>query len=547
MNNDDVFAALFDAGYYISQARVNKDPLKHFLGGGWRKFDPHPLFSSSFYLAKNPDVMRENVNPLVHWVEAGWREKRTFHELFDVGFYLSQLGEDSDVDVLRHFLGGGWRKFDPHPLFSSSFYLAKNPDVMDGPQSPFEHFVTSGGALRLQHHPLFEPNNYKTLSSKSDIPVADFIRSGGLVDTSRLFNLDWYLTQSAEARTSPDPPVVHWIKVGSKQGISPTSHPIATLLSDLLAEDPVAGVLIADLEIPRSSGVGEVRILPFRTEVLESSKELSCCDSDVFFSGDLPGVITRDGRLVGMTGFRPVAVRHRLGRSVVQGLRGLVSGVVSYPKVNNAIIALTPEDGEVNWLLSVLPQIRKAAEDHPGVSILTNCKAVRDHVKNLSQHVLAGNPIEFVPSGILKEVRAARPLIVAEDCPILTEPPLTVLERGLRVLLIDEDDDLSTCDLTDLRDLLAAGRLTLLDMRWPADLVLSVLADAETVIASRALAVATTFTRPNTEVIACEGNGARTNIGGMVRSEAKEYLRGMEKNNRYPSLEVMAIRHVMER
>ena len=41
--------------------------------------DPNPLFDTSFYLEKNPDVAQAGVNPLLHYSEYSWREGRDPH------------------------------------------------------------------------------------------------------------------------------------------------------------------------------------------------------------------------------------------------------------------------------------------------------------------------------------------------------------------------------------------------------------------------------------------------------------------------------------
>ena len=87
------------------------NPLAHYLEYGAREGrDPHPLFSSSFYLESNPDVAAAGVNPLAHYLEWGAREGR-----------------------------------DPHPQFDSPLYLQSNPDVDAAGGNPLVHYLSTAG------------------------------------------------------------------------------------------------------------------------------------------------------------------------------------------------------------------------------------------------------------------------------------------------------------------------------------------------------------------------------------------------------------------
>src|SRR5262249_35985415 len=59
----------------VLEAGVN--PLFHFIEhGGQEGRNPHPFFSSSDYLAANPDVAAAGANPLIHYVTSGAAEGR---------------------------------------------------------------------------------------------------------------------------------------------------------------------------------------------------------------------------------------------------------------------------------------------------------------------------------------------------------------------------------------------------------------------------------------------------------------------------------------
>jgi len=86
------------------------DPLQHYMTYGWREGrDPHPLFSTSFYLQQNADVAAAGENPLVHYCLVGWKEGR-----------------------------------DPHPSFDTSWYLDQHPNVVANAINPLAHYIAFG-------------------------------------------------------------------------------------------------------------------------------------------------------------------------------------------------------------------------------------------------------------------------------------------------------------------------------------------------------------------------------------------------------------------
>lgn len=46
------------------------------------------LFSTEYYLEKNPDVKEKKVSPIMHYIKFGWKEGRNPSKDFDTKFYL---------------------------------------------------------------------------------------------------------------------------------------------------------------------------------------------------------------------------------------------------------------------------------------------------------------------------------------------------------------------------------------------------------------------------------------------------------------------------
>jgi hypothetical protein len=178
---------------YEDVARSGVDPVRHYVDEGWREGrDPAPWFSTSAYLARNPDVA--GANPFHHYLTWGWREGREAEasnlgadylwrggavggprawrydpdfaptpdavaaappaqararmaEVFDVAFYHAANPDiaEAGVDALDHFLQSGWREGrDPSRDFSVADYLELNPDVAATGVNPFQHYVLAG-------------------------------------------------------------------------------------------------------------------------------------------------------------------------------------------------------------------------------------------------------------------------------------------------------------------------------------------------------------------------------------------------------------------
>lgn len=217
----DYIAPDFDIAYYYAQSpdlarvaaiRGDFDPVLHYLRVGWSEGrDPSREFSTSYYLQENPDVASSGENPFYHYVMRGrhegrpgrpakptqavpeaerdepdkpveWEgevlqqvgdgadggafaaERMLIESEFDVAFYLAQLGPKSDsqsdeFDPIVDYLSDGWRQTrDPHPEFSTSYYLATNPDVAASGINPFVHYVRSG---RLEGRLAKAPGGYR--------------------------------------------------------------------------------------------------------------------------------------------------------------------------------------------------------------------------------------------------------------------------------------------------------------------------------------------------------------------------------------------------
>lgn len=159
-----------DFDYYRTLTRLSnatdEELARHYLTTGAAEGkDPAPWFSNEYYIHSNSDVRETGTNPFYHylvWGKAEGRspsenmpdgpatydaEQRLVAQQFDRDFYLDQVDptRTKNIDPVKHYCAFGWRQhFDPSPIFSTSYYLEKNPDVARLEVNPYLHFLTSG-------------------------------------------------------------------------------------------------------------------------------------------------------------------------------------------------------------------------------------------------------------------------------------------------------------------------------------------------------------------------------------------------------------------
>jgi len=151
------FITLFDSNYYLHSAnglcRIanTEDPFSHYINTGWKiGLDPHPLFSTNYYINNNPQIKNYKMNPLEHYVKQGAQNLASPHEMFDSHYYATQLSQfikGDGLNPLLFFLEHPTEmRANPHPSFDTRYYLKKNPDVAQSGMNPLIHYVVHGQA-----------------------------------------------------------------------------------------------------------------------------------------------------------------------------------------------------------------------------------------------------------------------------------------------------------------------------------------------------------------------------------------------------------------
>ncbi|AWN51565.1 rhamnan synthesis F family protein [Methylobacterium sp. 17Sr1-1] len=172
---------LFDTGWYCETHRLgrNDNSLVDYIYGGHAARDPHPLFDSRHY--RNA-VDCGGLSPLEHYLTKP--SDISPCPMFDVDFFARharrhrRYREVAHLPALVQYIelsrAGG---IDPHPLFSTAFYVEQNPDLKESRDAPLTHYAKSGALEGRQPHPLFEPDYYREQypESRDGNPLADYL------------------------------------------------------------------------------------------------------------------------------------------------------------------------------------------------------------------------------------------------------------------------------------------------------------------------------------------------------------------------------------
>lgn len=174
----------FDKKWYIESLNEEVEhalAIKHYIVvGANQSKDPCPLFSTDFYLTENDDVSKSGMNPLSHYQQYGLKEGRviksskiagditvekevseyqfsesqtiqitiiTESKWFNRNWYVDsypELNISSNMAVKHYYLFGVSEEKDPCPFFSTLFYLANNPDIVNSGMNPLFHYIKFG-------------------------------------------------------------------------------------------------------------------------------------------------------------------------------------------------------------------------------------------------------------------------------------------------------------------------------------------------------------------------------------------------------------------
>ncbi|MGI9536742.1 MAG: glycosyltransferase family 2 protein [Desulfocapsaceae bacterium] len=170
----------------ISSVNISQDNWIQLL-------DPHPLFDTYFYLSHYRKQIGSR-HPFSHYLMEGWKSDLKPSPFFDPNHYrkLSGFNEPSLnpwLHYLKHDLQDG---LDCSLFFSHGWYLDKTPLPESVQKNAIKHYKLHG-----------------SLAGKSPIPV---------------FEAQSYVHQLGGESGSCSDPLLHYLSVGEKSGLSPNSN-----------------------------------------------------------------------------------------------------------------------------------------------------------------------------------------------------------------------------------------------------------------------------------------------------------------------------------
>ncbi|MNK70083.1 hypothetical protein D3C87_894940 [compost metagenome] len=184
---------LFDAAWYLKglpDRALIANPWEHYLGGGFLRGNPNPMFDTTWYLDRHPELRAAEKNPLAHYLEIGERAGDAPSVRFDPQWYLDEYPDvaATQLSPLLHYLKFGAAEgrlparlahFDSVPALSEFMgalapSYAARPCSIDLPVgSVFSVASQAGGAGRVLHR--VAPGFCEGLDGPPDYPKVGFV------------------------------------------------------------------------------------------------------------------------------------------------------------------------------------------------------------------------------------------------------------------------------------------------------------------------------------------------------------------------------------
>lgn len=229
-----------DREFYKGQVEALEgvaDLVLHYHQIGWLEgLDPHPEFSTNYYLACNEDVKVAAINPYLHYLQWGKREGRAPNETVahnielyvDLGpdiklirlnidreYYIEQHPHlaTNNADPSCHYYYFGWKTgTNPSRDFDTNFYLDRNKDVQISGVNPFVHYLKWGKPEGRRGRLSSKEDRYY-IGSNQQFPKELF----------KGFDAEYYLTNVGNFDDKDLDPLLHYHNFGWRQGLNPNN------------------------------------------------------------------------------------------------------------------------------------------------------------------------------------------------------------------------------------------------------------------------------------------------------------------------------------
>lgn len=257
----------FDVAWYVDtypDAGRALDPLLHYLQvGAARKYSTHPLYTAAhfdrillnddcqastslgefiriwdiiersslfdrkWYAAAYPDVGAAGVDCLMHFLLYGIAENRNPSRAFDVAWYRATYPDVAGNPLIHYLSVGADQGFTTHPAFHFDLLPGRRTGGYPADATPLGQLLRAWIAIESTF--LFERDwyldKYKDVAASGGDPLQHYLLHGVAEgrNPNRLFDTRWYLSQYPEVAAAGLDPLAHYILAGAKLGY--TSHP----------------------------------------------------------------------------------------------------------------------------------------------------------------------------------------------------------------------------------------------------------------------------------------------------------------------------------
>lgn len=186
----EILKAHLDVNFYNEQVKEDfslEQAALHYLENGYHlSLDPHPEFSSEFYMQANPDVVESGVNPFVHYIMFGKNEgRRVVTSSFVVNKAraknwttkdIRRQGIMEELDAVSSLEKVGSSKKAQHLLekyiiesdFDEAYYVNRYLDILNSKFSPIDHYHQHGDSEGRQPSVFFDPKYYRKNTDVGD-------------------------------------------------------------------------------------------------------------------------------------------------------------------------------------------------------------------------------------------------------------------------------------------------------------------------------------------------------------------------------------------
>ncbi len=171
------------------------------------------LFDKHYYLAAYPDIREAGVDPLYHYVIQGWKEGRRPSAQFDVDLYHALTPGSASENPLLHLLR---RSGDPAAIALEYAAVAAEVSAREDVE---RRLIDRTGLFDVSHYLATNPS-----VAKSGLdPIVHYLRHGwreGLSPGTE-FDAKWYVAHYGDVARAEINPLLHYITYGAAEGRLP--------------------------------------------------------------------------------------------------------------------------------------------------------------------------------------------------------------------------------------------------------------------------------------------------------------------------------------